>query len=256
MPSGPSVLMMACQRPTISSSAWAHEIGSKRPSPLAPVRRSGVSTRSGEWTHSCSRLTLAQAKPAVIGWSGSPWSFSRRPSSTVASSEHWSGQSWAQAVRMVWIIVRNIVREALGLVNRPGRRLLEWLRPTEQKGASMAEATQGVKIDTVRSYSTGTPGRALNSARHNHFVLDSPSGPNEALTNGEAFLAGVSSCGVTLIEKYALEKNVPLKGMQVAIEGIRSNAEPNRFQCVNVSFEIWGVSQGQAEELVEVWKSR
>ena len=120
----------------------------------------------------------------------------------------------------------------------------------------MAEAAPGVKIDTVRSYSTGTPGRALNSARHNHFVLDSPSGPNEALTNGEAFLAGVSSCGVTLIEKYALEQKVPVKGMQVAIEGIRSNAEPNRFQGVNVSFEIWGVTQGQAEELVEVWKSR
>ena len=120
----------------------------------------------------------------------------------------------------------------------------------------MAEATPGVKIDTVRSFSSGTPGRSLNSARTNHFVLDSPAGPNEALTNGEAFLAGVSSCGVTLIEKYALDNKVPLKGMQVAIEGIRSIAEPNRFQCVNVSFEIWGVSQAQAEELVDVWKSR
>jgi len=120
----------------------------------------------------------------------------------------------------------------------------------------MAEGAQGVKIDTVHSCSTGTPGRALNSARHNHFVLDSPSGPNEALTNGEAFLSGVSSCGVTLIEKYALEKGVPVTSMQVAIEGIRSNAEPNRFQCINVSFEIRGVSQEQAEELVEVWKSR
>ena len=115
---------------------------------------------------------------------------------------------------------------------------------------------EGVKIDTVRSYSSGTPGRSLNTARHNHFVLDSPSGPNEALTNGEAFLAGVSSCGVTLIEKYALDNKVPLEGMQVAIEGVRSDAEPNRFQCVNVSFEIRGVSQIQAEELVEVWKSR
>ena len=118
------------------------------------------------------------------------------------------------------------------------------------------EGTPDVKIDTVRSYSTGTPGRALNSARHNHFVLDSPSGPNEALTNGEAFLAGVSSCGVTLIEKYALESKTPVRGMQVAIEGIRNNAEPNRFQCINVSFEIWGVNQAQAEELVEIWKSR
>jgi hypothetical protein len=34
---------------------------------------------------------------------------------------------------------------------------------------------------------------------------------------------------VTLIEKYALEKKVPVKGMRVAIEGIRTNAEPNRF---------------------------
>ena len=123
-------------------------------------------------------------------------------------------------------------------------------------GAKGAEKTSGVKIDTVPSYSSGTAGRSLNSARHNHFVLDSPSGPNEALTNGEAFLAGVSSCGVTLIEKYALEQKVPLKGMQVAIEGIRSDAEPNRFQCVNVSFELWGVNQSEAETLVEVWKSR
>ena len=120
----------------------------------------------------------------------------------------------------------------------------------------MAEAAPGVKIDTVRSYSTGTPGRALNSARHNHFVLDSPSGPNEALTNGEAFLAGVSSCGVTLIEKHALEQRIPVKGMEVAIEGIRSDAEPNRFQGINVSFQIWGVNQQVAESLVEVWKSR
>ncbi len=114
----------------------------------------------------------------------------------------------------------------------------------------------GVKIDTVRSYSSGTPGRALNSARHHHFVLDSPSGPNEALTNGEAFLAGISSCGVTLIEKYAIEQHVSLESMEVKIEGIRSNAEPSRFQCINVSFEMWGVSQAQAQDLVEVWKSR
>jgi uncharacterized OsmC-like protein len=62
--------------------------------------------------------------------------------------------------------------------------------------------------------------------------------------------------GVTLIEKYAPEENVSVRDLQVAIEGIRSNAEPTRFQCINVSFEIRGVSQGQAEELVEVWKSR
>src|SRR5205809_7014201 len=68
---------------------------------------------------------------------------------------------------------------------------------------------QGVKIDTVRSSSSGTPGRSLNSARQQHFILDSPSGPNEAGANGEAFLAGVSACGGTLIETYALDQKVP-----------------------------------------------
>jgi len=67
----------------------------------------------------------------------------------------------------------------------------------------------GVKIDTVRSGSSGVLGRSLNSARHQHLVLDSPSGPNEAITNGEAFLAGISSCG-TLIEKHAHDTGVPL----------------------------------------------
>src|SRR5712692_3392687 len=114
----------------------------------------------------------------------------------------------------------------------------------------MAEAAQGVKIDTVRSYSTGTPGRALNQARMHHFVLDSPSGPNEALTNGEAFLAGISSCGVTLIEKHAHDTGVPVARMEVVIDGIRSLPAPARFQRIDVDFRIEGVDQAQAEALV------
>src|SRR5215472_9364264 len=122
-----------------------------------------------------------------------------------------------------------------------------------RKGGPMAG---DVKIDTVRSYSSGTPGRSLNSARHNHFVLDSPSGPNEALTNGEAFLSGISSCGVTLIEGHAQQQGIPVKTMQVTIEGIRNLAAPNSFQAINMRFEIMGVDQGQAEALVETYKSR
>ncbi len=115
---------------------------------------------------------------------------------------------------------------------------------------------QGVKIDTVRSSSSGTPGRSLNSARQQHFILDSPSGPNEAVTNGEAFLAGISSCGVTLIEKYAIEQKVPLQSMEVTIEGIRSLATPNSFQAITLCFELHGVDQAQAEKLVETYKGR
>src|SRR5262245_11867555 len=113
-----------------------------------------------------------------------------------------------------------------------------------------------VKIDTVRSYSSGVLGRSLNVARMQHFVLDSPSGPNEAVTNGEAFLAGISSCGVTLIEKYAADNGIPLTSMQVVVNGIRSNAEPNRFQAITFAFQIRGVDQAQAEHLVATWRDR
>lgn len=114
----------------------------------------------------------------------------------------------------------------------------------------------GVKIDSVRSGSSGVLGRSLNRARQQHFVLDSPSGPNEALTNGEAFLAGISSCGVTLIEKHAHDTGVPLAGMEVLIEGIRSDAAPNRFQAIHVKFELRGVDRARAEALVETWRER
>jgi uncharacterized OsmC-like protein len=112
------------------------------------------------------------------------------------------------------------------------------------------------KVDTVRSYSGGLPGRALNQARTHHFVIDSPSGPHEALSSGEAFVAGVSSCGVTLIELYAHEQRVPLRRTEVTIEGIRAVAEPNRFAEVRMRFELAGVDQAQAELLVGVYKNR
>src|SRR5439155_5394967 len=96
--------------------------------------------------------------------------------------------------------------------------------------------TEDTKVDLVRSYSSGMPGRALNQARMHHFVLDSPSGPNEALTNSEAFLAGISSCGVTLIEKHARDTGVPVTGMEVTISGLRSRADPTRFQRIDVRF--------------------
>ncbi|MBI1845964.1 MAG: OsmC family protein [Candidatus Rokubacteria bacterium] len=113
-----------------------------------------------------------------------------------------------------------------------------------------------LKIDTVKSYSSGTVGRALNTARTQHFVIDSPSGPNEALTSGEAFLAGVSSCGVTLVERHAQETGVPLTRMAVTIEGVRAVANPTVFQSVTMRFELAGVSQAQADALVETYKNR
>jgi uncharacterized OsmC-like protein len=113
------------------------------------------------------------------------------------------------------------------------------------------------KVDSVRSSSSGAIGRAVNVARGTRLVLDSSSHPQaDTLTNSEAFLAGVSSCGVTLIEGHAQETNVPLERMAVTIEGVRTAAQPNRFASVTMRFELAGVSQAQAEQLVETYKGR
>ena len=113
------------------------------------------------------------------------------------------------------------------------------------------------KIDTVRSTSSGLVGRAENSARGQRLVLDSSSRPQpDAFTNSEAFLAGISSCGVTLVEGHAQEVGVPLERVQVTIDGVRTAAEPNRFASVTMTFELAGVTQEQAESLVATYRAR
>jgi len=113
------------------------------------------------------------------------------------------------------------------------------------------------KIETVRSSSSGVIGRAQSTAHGARVVFDSSSRPQpDALTNSEAFLAAVSSCGVTLIEMHAQETGVPMTGMAVTIEGARTAAAPNRFARVRMTFEIAGVSQAQAEDLVKTYRNR
>jgi uncharacterized OsmC-like protein len=109
-------------------------------------------------------------------------------------------------------------------------------------------------VTTVRSASLGQPGRALNSARMHHFVLDSSTKP-VALSNTESFLAGISSCGVTLIENYAAANHVPLAGLTATIAGIQDRGDP-KFRRIEVTFELRGVDRAEAERLVEVWRNR
>jgi uncharacterized OsmC-like protein len=65
----------------------------------------------------------------------------------------------------------------------------------------------------------------------------------------------VSSCGVTLIEMHAKETGVPLERMTVTIEGRRPPTQP-RFSAVTMTFEMVGMSQAQAEDLVETYRQR
>jgi uncharacterized OsmC-like protein len=106
----------------------------------------------------------------------------------------------------------------------------------------------------VRSQTTDLPGRTLNHARSNHWVIDSPSGPNESTTTGESFMSGIASCGVSLVELHARQKELPFGSLAVSVDGIRTEASWPDFEKIDVHFEFAGVSSETASYLVNVWK--
>lgn len=108
-------------------------------------------------------------------------------------------------------------------------------------------------VNTVHSYSAGTVGRSMNTVRNHHFIIDSPT-IGEEITSGDAFLAGVSSCGVTLIERAAQDAGIALARMEVIIEGLRDRQAPTSFARIDMRFRLVGVSNEQAEWLVGRYK--
>lgn len=123
--------------------------------------------------------------------------------------------------------------------------------------------------DALREYSlearsTDTFGRVLCSTRDQHFVIDGPvqnGCPGEAVTPAEAFLAGVASCGVELVQVFARQEELPLERVEVTIRGEMDLDNPVRedvtvFNTVRLDFLLAGVSDEQAEHLVERFKGR
>jgi uncharacterized OsmC-like protein len=111
----------------------------------------------------------------------------------------------------------------------------------------------------AEAHSTDVFGRVLCNAREQHFVIDGPiwnGCPGEALTPGEAFLAGVAGCGVELIQVIAADDGLAIGTVEVSIHGIVDREHPVRedltvFNRVRMRFEIERVSQEQAASLVE-----
>ncbi len=116
----------------------------------------------------------------------------------------------------------------------------------------------------VEAQSTATLGRVLCSARHHHFIIDGPvqaGFPGEAVGPGEAFLAGVASCGVELVQALARDQGLPLTGVKCAITATMDRARPVRtdvtvFNAVSLDFELAGVAQADAESLIERFRGR
>ena len=116
----------------------------------------------------------------------------------------------------------------------------------------------------TQARSTETFGRVLVSARDQHHIVDGPvqnGCPGEAITPAEMFLSGVAACGVELIQVLANQQNVPLRSVSAGIEATQNPAAPvrpdvNLFNTVRITLELGGVSQEQAQDLVDRFKRR
>ncbi len=110
----------------------------------------------------------------------------------------------------------------------------------------------------VRSYSSGTLGRALCNTRTHHFVADDAGG--EAIGAGELFLSGISACAVNMVERLAKADQTALQWMDVNVEAYRDPDKPpaelSVYDAIRVHFEMWGIADEAAEGLVETWKRR
>ena len=110
----------------------------------------------------------------------------------------------------------------------------------------------------ARSYSSGTPGRAICNARNHHIVADGPGG--EALGAGELFLSGIAACAVNMVHRVAQSDAIPMNWLDVRVASYQDpDKEPGQLTVwdeVQVHLEIWGVDDDQGTYLVDVWKKR
>ena len=114
----------------------------------------------------------------------------------------------------------------------------------------------------VRSYSSGTPRRAICQARNHHWVADDADyngGPGEALSAGELFFSGLTACAVNMVERVARQEEIPLVRTDVTVEGTRdtsiASSGPAVYQEVHLTFELTGPDEAQGQELVDYYKS-
>jgi uncharacterized OsmC-like protein len=125
-------------------------------------------------------------------------------------------------------------------------------------------ASSDIRRYEARAASTDTFGRVLCSARNHHFVIDGPEQngcPGEEVTPAELFLAAVASCGVELVQVLAKSAGISLAGIDVTIQGLMDRSRPVRsdvslFNSVSLRFQMKGVTDDDAKQLVEKFKGR
>lgn len=109
------------------------------------------------------------------------------------------------------------------------------------------------------------PGRALLSARGQHFVADSPpplGGPNEAANPVELLLSALAACAVFVCERAAREMGFDLKAVSATAagefdpRGVCGEPHDPRFQSFKLRLVLEGPERAECEALVQAFRSR
>src|SRR5262249_6432923 len=140
--------------------------------------------------------------------------------------------------------------------------MLEQGHSLRAKEFSMAQAD--IRQYQVTAASTQIFGRVLCGARNHHFIVDGPEQngcPGEEVTPAEVFLSGVASCGVELVQVLAKGAGIPLQEINVTIQGNMDRSKPVRpdvslFNSVRLDFQMRGVNDQQARQLLDAFKGR
>jgi uncharacterized OsmC-like protein len=125
-------------------------------------------------------------------------------------------------------------------------------------------AQSDIRQYEARAASTNTFGRVMCSVRNHHFVVDGPEQngcPGEEITPAELFLSAVASCGVELVQVLAKSSGIPVQEIAVKIHGFMDRSSPVRpdvslFNSVSLQFQLRGVTDANAKELVDRFKAR
>lgn len=127
-----------------------------------------------------------------------------------------------------------------------------------------APAPAPIREFQVAARSTDVFGRVLCNARQHHFIVDGPAYndcPGEEVTPPEAFLVGVASCGVELVQVIARELGQSVGAVSLAVSGTVDRGRQPRtdvtvFTAVRLAFTIQGTDAATAAALVEGFRRR
>jgi uncharacterized OsmC-like protein len=128
-------------------------------------------------------------------------------------------------------------------------------------------AIEGLNTAKLTAQLSNQPGRAIVSARGNHFVIDSVpplDGPNEERNPLDLMLGSLATCGTFIFERSAQEMDIPLTEITTFVEG---DLDPRgvagqeesinpRIQAFRVTIEAEGIDEAQAELMTEQFQLR